>query len=192
MAHTAVRSRDARVLCCFADQGLARPYETALAHEGVSLLRARDGMHAYYLATSSRPCLAIVDHRDGNPKTDSLLTRIQSDESLVDMRVFVLTDEESLPSLSGQFVAISSHVSPADVASRVERMIEQLGGLSASSVDDVFSAWGESHNVDEETTDLFLRTDSPSEKTTDGPRGESIRHGNRDASRSQRPRMRSK
>lgn len=151
---------NSKVLCCFADQETARPYESALVNRGVSLLRARNSMHAIWLANSSVPPLAIVDVRSTESDLDLLLTRLQGTKKLSSLRVLVITDEELPESLTGQFVAISGKITPADLAARVWTTLADLDKANAENVDEFFSMLGEvsedDFRIDEST---FIRTD---------------------------------
>ena len=164
MAKSPNLSADPRVLCCFADQETARPYESALINCDVSSLRARHGMHAYWLANSSKPRLVIVDARIANRENDFLLNRIQGNEKLAGLRVLVISDADLPATLTKQFVAIPSRIAPAELASRVSGMVDDLDQTNTQNIDDFFSMWdGVAQNEFQLSESSYIRTDHAGE-----------------------------
>lgn len=134
-------SQDSRVLCFFRDKTTARPFESALMDCGVSLLRARHGMHAYWLSIASQPGLVIIDARQTNQDVDVLLSRIQTNISLADIPVWVITDEKLPITASEQFTIIPGDILATDLARRVRDLIAKMDRIRQQHVDDYFSLW---------------------------------------------------
>lgn len=160
-----------RVLCCFGNHDSARPYENALGESGISLLRARHGMHAYWLAIASNPTLAVIDARQMNLQNDFLLSRIANNEKLSQLPVLVITDE-SLPFSSNRITTIGTEVSPTDLVKHVENLIDEVDRKRRQNIDEIFSHWDDAPAEHEFSPDRIIRTDAAGENVSSRPRQE--------------------
>ena len=134
-------ARDSRVLCLFHDKTIARPFESALMDCGVSLLRARHGMHAYWLSIASEPVLMIIDARQMNPDILDLLSRVQANTRLADTAVWVIANEDLPITDSEQFAAIPGDILATNLAKRAHHLIVEKDRIQQQRVDEYFSLW---------------------------------------------------
>lgn len=168
-------SNSLRVLCCFGNHDSARTFEHALAETGISLLRARHGMHAYWLAIASHPTLIVIDATQMDLQNDFLLSRIANNQKLTHVPVVVITDE-TLPFESSRFSTIGTQVAPSDLAKRVEKLIVEVDRQRQQNVDEIFSHWDDVPAEQEFSPDRVIRTDAAGENVGSRPRQEPVPH----------------
>ena len=162
-------AQNIRVLCCFADQGAARGYEQALTEIGFSLLRARHGMHAYWLAITAKPDLLVVDGRDIDIANDYLLGRLQQNGKLAKTPILVITHQhvETDPDVEAPLSLLAGNIVPSDLAARASGIIQELRHIQQQSVDAFFSDLnGDAQDFSPPSSHGMRRTDSSQHRVT--------------------------
>jgi CheY-like chemotaxis protein len=168
---------NARVLCCFSDQGTARGYEQALMDSGFSLLRARHGMHAYWLAIAAKPDLLVIDARDMDINKDYLLGRLQQNGKLAKMPILVITHQQSDTNpAEAPLLFVAGDILPSALATHVSDIMCEMRRIEHQNVDAFFSdLTGEDPHISNVTADTIRRTDAAGQRITSRLRQETQR-----------------
>ncbi len=168
----------ARVLCCFADQSTARGYEQALTESGFLLLRARHGMHAYWLAIAAKPDLLVVDAREIDIANDYLLGRLQRNNKLAKTPILVITNQDIATDsdVEAPLSLLAGDILPSALAARASDIVRERRHIQQQNVDAFFS----DVNVDAEdfspsSPHAIRRTDSPQQRIASRLRQETQR-----------------
>lgn len=115
------------ILCIFKDSMSAISLERQFVSKGYTVLRARHGMHGYWLALSSRPDAVVTDLIDPAQESDYIIELLQRNEKTRRLPLMAL--------VSGlqQEAPTTSCLSMVDVVLRantpVEEIIRQLDSL---------------------------------------------------------------
>lgn len=144
-------------LCYFKSQEFACQFEPALSSNGFTILRARHGMHAYWLATTGNPDIIIIEgnQEDGN---DYVLDRIRSHEKCGRVPVIVLSDQPEMA--AANVMTVQSHIAPTALASRARGTVQEHREVQRDCIDAVFSEI----NENDAAMSRVVRSDSPSER----------------------------
>lgn len=159
-----VRTQSPRVLCCFSDQDKARGYEQALINSGFSLLRARHGMHAYWLAIAAKPAVLVIDARDTDIANDYLLGRLQRNNKLARTPMLVITHQEIAtdPDVAAPLSLIDGDIVPSMLAARVSDIVAELKHIQQQNVDAFFSdLQDDAQDISSAPPHAIRRADSP-------------------------------
>ncbi len=160
-------SLSARVLCCFSDQATARGYEQALMDRGFSLLRARHGMHAYWLAIAAKPDLLIIDAREMDVNRDYLLGRLQQNGKLAKMPILVITHQQCELDPAGEVPLsfVAGDILPSALAARVSDIVREMRRIEHQHVDAFFSdLTGDDSHLSSVSPDTIRRTDAAGQR----------------------------
>lgn len=151
-----------KVLCVFSNRASHVGVEDEVLHKGFSLLRARPGIHGYWLAITSRPDVVITDVPEPGPDTDSayLLDCLNRNMKTRDIPVVAIlkAKEQGQPLHSGlqhADLCVASDLTADKLMERVDELIDstkdklrskfrRADGGHANQVDAVFSEIGSS------------------------------------------------
>jgi response regulator RpfG family c-di-GMP phosphodiesterase len=171
-------AQSVRILCCFSDQRTARGYEKALIEGGFSLLRARHGMHAYWLAITAKPDVVVVDARETDIATDYLLGRLQQNSKLAKTPILVITHQlnASAPNVEAPLMLLAGDIVPSALAARVGDIVLGLRHIQQKNVDTFFSDANSDAQVSSPPSPHAIRrTDSPQTQVVSRSRQEAQR-----------------
>lgn len=115
------------VLCIFQDSAAASTLEKQFVSKGYTVLRARHGMHGYWLAISSKPNVIITDLIDPTQESDYVIELLHRNHKTRSLPVVALVDDVR------QTAPTKSCLAAVDVCLRadtpVDAIIEQLDTL---------------------------------------------------------------
>jgi len=149
-----------RVLCVFSDSDHVAEIEPKVSEKGFSLLRARPGIHGYWLAITSRPDVIITDVPEPGPGTDAsyLLDCLNRNMKTRDIPVVAIIDttqqeKAETSGLGHASLCVQRGVDSEDLLNRVDGLIDSSKELQrdkqrrtdvgrATQVDAVFSEFG--------------------------------------------------
>lgn len=143
-------------LCYFKSQEFACQFEPALSSNGFTILRARHGMHAYWLAITGSPDVLIIEGDEAGD--DYVLDRIRSHEKCGRLPIIVLSDHPE--AVAANVMTVQSQIAPTALASRALGTVQEHHEVQRECVDAVFSEITE----DDNTIRRIVRADSPSER----------------------------
>jgi len=168
----------ARVLCCFADQSTARGYEQALTESGFLLLRARHGMHAYWLAIAAKPDLLVVDAREIDIANDYLLGRLQRNNKLAKTPILVITNQDIATDsdVEAPLSLLAGDILPSALAARASDIVRERRHIQQQNVDAFFSDVNvDAQDFSSSSAHAIRRTDSPQQRIASRLRQETQR-----------------
>lgn len=115
-----------KVLCVFSCKDRMAEIEPQVSKRGYSLLRARPGIHAYWLAITSRPDAILTDMTDPGPDSDSayLMDCLHRNKKTNDIPVVAILEStiQEIPAQSGLGHAKLCVRADAEVDFVLERM----------------------------------------------------------------------
>ncbi len=143
-----------KILCVFEDATLVRTLEPAIVAAGFTLLRARHGMHGYWMALTGAPELIVTDVSDPTHDADYLIECLKRNVKTraIPIVALVHAGQQSAAKascLKEVSLCVMKHISPKDLIGRIRSLLE--GGQTyridpdpqqARSVDAVFSELG--------------------------------------------------
>lgn len=114
------------VLCIFEDVETGKKIESAMASQNFAVLRARHGMHAYWLAINSKPDLIITDAigSDSSFLLNCLARNSRTSSLPVIGMVNPVQCEVARESLKGFAAAVSTDTSPVELRQVADELIE--------------------------------------------------------------------
>lgn len=125
-----------KILCVFSSAERREEIEPQISEKGYSLLRARPGIHAYWLAITSQPDAIVTDMTDPGPDSDSayLLDCLHRNKKTIDIPVIAIL--ESTVQASPEFSGLSHAKLCIRGDAETDYLLEKMDGLidSAKSV----------------------------------------------------------
>ncbi len=157
-----------KVLCVFSNPQQGNNIESAFSQRGYSLLRAKPGIHGYWLAITSHPDLIITDVPEPGPRTDSayLLECLHRNPKTSDIPVIAMmsASQQSEAVYSGlQFarMCVSDNTPAEQLMERVDSLIDASSRTKRSTI--MRSDSGHLHQVDAVFSELGAPTTAEQE-----------------------------
>ena len=127
-----------KVLCIFADPGLVQSIEPRVVAQGYTLLRARHGMHGYWMAITGRPDVVITDVPAPEQESNYLLGCLSRNAKTSSIPIIAMVDagQQASPQLSCLKYAtriVNRTIDPEELLAHATEMIEQNCQPTSSS-----------------------------------------------------------
>ncbi len=115
-------------MCIFSDAQLVDRVESSFARKGFTLLRARNGMHGFWLAVTSRPEAIVTDVPQPEMESDYLLDCLRKNPKTQNIPVIVLIEatQQAMPTAScirRADTCLLKQTSPERISEEVDRCI---------------------------------------------------------------------
>jgi response regulator RpfG family c-di-GMP phosphodiesterase len=146
-----------KVLCIFDERRLVETIEPAVTAEGYTLLRARHGMHGYWMAITGTPDVIITDVPDEEIESNYLLECLNRNAKTREIPVIAMVNarQQSKPTVSclrHVQLCVTKGISPSELLKQADDIIERNAKSKQSAtaeapvrtnnVDAVFSELG--------------------------------------------------
>ena len=171
-----------KVLCVFDDAQLVRHLEPAVMAADYTLLRARHGMHGYWVALTGHPEVILTDVTDPTRETDYLLECLKRNPKTRSIPVVALVDAAQQTAAAASCLkhvtlCLNKHAAPEDILKRVRGLLEGEPTFridpdpdQARNVDAVFSELGHARPRNPRIVAKFLKSQQvQGERATDSP-----------------------
>ncbi len=118
-----------KVLCIFDDATLVRDVESAITAGGYALLRARHGMHGYWMAITGTPDVIVTDVSDPEQESNYLLDCLNRNAKTRRIPVVALVDaghqrNAKVSCLRNATVCVRRDIEMVELLQHVERLVE--------------------------------------------------------------------
>ena len=118
-----------KVLCIFEEASRVRDIETAIIERGFSLLRARHGMHGYWMAITGKPDVIITDINDPELESNYLLECLNRNAKTRGIPVLAMVDAAHQKSarvscLRNASVCVTKDIDIEKLVSHVDELAE--------------------------------------------------------------------
>ena len=124
-------------MCIFADRTLVNSLESSFAEHGFSLVRARHGMHGYWLAVTSQPDVIITDTILPSDDSSYLLDCLERNEKTQHIPILAMLDglAQERPAMTclGKMAGCFLKTTPAStLIERIDALIERPGAPAST------------------------------------------------------------
>ena len=184
---TQVNPGNPTAVCYFPSSEVGCQYEPALAANDFTVLRARHGMHAYWLAMSANPDIIVLEGSERNDQRDYVLDRLGSHEKTSRTPVIILCEDVTNQPIDRDDVAvIKKGIAPSALIAKANALISKSIQERTDRVDAFFSTLDNAKTEASRSSSQFVRADDPAQrlvsrirqdKQRQKSRAHSLKHG---------------
>jgi DNA-binding response OmpR family regulator len=171
-AHGPRRNRRNRtVLCIFDDSSLIQRIEPEIVNRGFALLRARHGMHGFWMAINGQPDVILTDNVDPTQSSDYLLDCLRRHHKTASIPVVTLVSgtrqaAAGVTCLRQASLSLTKSIALPDLVRHIEQLLTRRRPAS--------SEWTRTRRMADRVDSIFSEArhqTPPSPKMQQRPRG---------------------